>query len=223
VSYSLGDDGDAFWLSGGFGCLSTVSDAATLTYAAETHETTGGSTHTTITMLTTTVQSAQNLAVTADSIYGLNIRDTHKTSGLSTGAKAGIGAGVAVGGIIIICILVFWCLRRRKQKNVPQIDTTGERMGADNNNPQDYALSPQSEVAGAGWSQELASSQKVELPGDGKGHQVELPGDEKGYQAELPGDGRRQELADHHQYAELAGWGPQELDGSVVQTAKGKD
>ncbi|PLB47692.1 hypothetical protein P170DRAFT_426923 [Aspergillus steynii IBT 23096] len=38
------------------------------------------------------------------------------SSGLSTGAKAGIGIGAAVGGVAILGVLAFWLFRRRSPK-----------------------------------------------------------------------------------------------------------
>ena len=40
----------------------------------------------------------------------------NNSSGLSTGAQAGIGVGVGVAGVALIGALIFFCLRRRKQR-----------------------------------------------------------------------------------------------------------
>jgi hypothetical protein len=108
---------------------------------------------------------------------------SHK-GGLSIGAKAGIGVGVAFGAIAVICILtLLYFQRHRKQAdgNISQIDNPIERVEADSHNPQELL---------------------------GQHHR-----------AELPIDRQTQELVgDHQQRHELAGWGPQELDGAVRET-----
>ena len=49
---------------------------------------------------------------------GLPCADDDDDSGLSTGAKAGIGVGAAVGGLILITLAIWFCLiaRKRRQK-----------------------------------------------------------------------------------------------------------
>ncbi|KAJ5523762.1 hypothetical protein N7494_010412 [Penicillium frequentans] len=44
------------------------------------------------------------------------LNPTFGSSGLSTGAKAGIGASVAVGAIMLLALLAFFLLRRRKKQ-----------------------------------------------------------------------------------------------------------
>jgi hypothetical protein len=47
----------------------------------------------------------------------------NNSSGLSTGAQAGIGAGAGVVGLALIGALIFFCLRRRKQRKGSKTET----------------------------------------------------------------------------------------------------
>ncbi|KKK15747.1 hypothetical protein AOCH_002805 [Aspergillus ochraceoroseus] len=49
------------------------------------------------------------------------------SSGLSTGAKAGIGVGVSVAGLILIALVVWIVMLRRRRKNAPQDSPVEER------------------------------------------------------------------------------------------------
>lgn len=53
---------------------------------------------------------------------GTDHQTSSTNSGLSTGAKAGIGVGVAIGGLAVIFIAACFFLRRRKQgrKEAPE-------------------------------------------------------------------------------------------------------
>ncbi|KAK2744796.1 hypothetical protein FQN55_006552 [Onygenales sp. PD_40] len=76
---------------------------------------------------TTTVSSATSSSAPAASSATTSINTPSTTSlpqdpessGLSTGAKAGIGIGAAVGGIAIIALVVFIFLRRRRGEAQP--------------------------------------------------------------------------------------------------------
>lgn len=52
---------------------------------------------------------------------------SHPSGGLSTGAKAGIGVGAAIGGLLVIGAIVIFALKSRKQrqrkKAVPEVST----------------------------------------------------------------------------------------------------
>jgi hypothetical protein len=48
-------------------------------------------------------------------------------SGLSQGAKAGIGAGVAIGACLIIGVLTYFCIRRRRAEQSRRASSVGER------------------------------------------------------------------------------------------------
>ena len=49
--------------------------------------------------------------------------DSHKSMGLSTGAKAGVGVGVTLGGIALIAAAVYFIFeRRRKRRNAEGLE-----------------------------------------------------------------------------------------------------
>jgi hypothetical protein len=71
------------------------------------------------TLWTAGVSSPTSSAVVSSATSALPTETGHQTSstnnGLSTGAQAGIGVGVAVGGLAVIFIAAFLFFRRRKQ------------------------------------------------------------------------------------------------------------
>jgi hypothetical protein len=93
------------------------------------------------------------------------------SSGLSTGAKAGIGIGAAIGGLLLVAILVFFVVRNNKKKR--QAAKSTEESGV---------LEADSTPAVPPYSSELPPDEKkppVELPPHHTGHPVvEAPGDE---------------------------------------------
>jgi hypothetical protein len=93
---------------------------------------------------------------------------SHK-GGLSTGAKAGIGVGVAFGAVAVICILtLLYFQRRRKQAdgNISQINNPVERVEADSHNPQELpGQHHQAELPIDRQTHELAGWEPQELDG----------------------------------------------------------
>ncbi|KAJ5181493.1 hypothetical protein N7449_011640 [Penicillium cf. viridicatum] len=52
-----------------------------------------------------------------------------ETSGLSTGARIGVGVGVGAAGLIIIAALAFWLFRRRQNKGQKSLLDTSSSLG----------------------------------------------------------------------------------------------
>ncbi|KAJ5100438.1 hypothetical protein N7456_006490 [Penicillium angulare] len=84
--------------------------------------------------------------------------------GLSTGAKIGIGVGVAVGGIVIIALLAFFCLYRRKNKS-------SELSGSENPRSE---MRPVVELSDNYRPAELQASFARPVEMDGHGQQSDL-------------------------------------------------
>jgi hypothetical protein len=53
-----------------------------------------------------------------DGILASGVSETSKHSGLSTGAKAGIGAGVALGACVVLGALLWFCIVHRRRERV---------------------------------------------------------------------------------------------------------
>ncbi|KAL4976376.1 hypothetical protein BDW66DRAFT_151126 [Aspergillus desertorum] len=121
-------------------CVSTLwptsdgSSTSTLTYDSLVVDTSDSSALTSPVTQSTILDAT--MAVTAVAYTGYNLatntassslpsptddtssNSSSSSSGLSTGAKAGIGDGVAAGVVLIAMALVFWIVRRRRQRKL---------------------------------------------------------------------------------------------------------
>ncbi|KAJ5786852.1 uncharacterized protein N7503_012064 [Penicillium pulvis] len=99
------------------------NDPATATATASTSRTipTSNSDRATATATTDTTTPASNI--------------TFDSSGLSTGAKAGIGASIAVGVIMLLALLAFFLLRRRKKQQRASVAVSPPRRRIRHANP----------------------------------------------------------------------------------------
>lgn len=89
------------------------------------------------------------VARSASSFPGLAFQDSSSSNGsLSTGAKAGIGVGVSVGGILILLAIGFLIVRRRKRRR------NGQRASQDTSSLDEENPDP--------------AREKVELPATGR-------------------------------------------------------
>lgn len=118
--------------------------------------------------------------------------------GLSTGAKAGIGAGVAVAAVVIIAGVVFLLLKKRKSK-ASTAETIklngGAESGSDTNRPSYTDQSSHGTGVIGGYYDPKDQHKKLpegdvsnprELPGDfGKGnaHVFEMSGESRAVEA----------------------------------------
>ncbi|KAI4156725.1 MAG: hypothetical protein LQ340_000039 [Diploschistes diacapsis] len=136
----------------------------------------------------TTSKSAQPASATGGG-YGSNstaVTDQSGDSGLSTGAKIGIGVGVPLGVLLLAAIAAFFFLRRRKSKQgpVPIQRPLGDPSKA--NSPGGQGLHGQGAHAPHGKWQNMSEApagrpENIEL--DGRNMPSEAP------PAELPADG----------------------------------
>lgn len=118
---------------GGDGVTKTETNTDTITRPTSSETTTtsvdtetvdpGATTTTTVHITRTTTQT--NVATDAPTSP---LNPGEPDSGLSTGAKAGIGAGVGVAGLAIIAGLLWLCLRRKKEPKEDPYDMTGSSM-----------------------------------------------------------------------------------------------
>lgn len=99
--------------------------------------------------------------------------------GLSTGAKAGIGVGTALGFIAILGAMIAWCLvRRRKRKQQTAPEHTIPEM-----EDQDHDLAKKKWWAGGKWRSEVDTQAEQQEPDSKTVHVV------PGSSAELDGAG----------------------------------
>jgi hypothetical protein len=141
--------------------------------------------------------------------------DKSSSSGLSTGAKAGIGVGAAVGGLILITLAIWFCwiARKRRQRKESQAqgpaNTAGLQYGDAPNQgyenkqyptsppttysaPSGYQGSPQIPPHGFGphtsWQQPpVTQSGHISVSSDGmRTYSGSTPGSPPGYIPEMP-------------------------------------
>ncbi|KAK2811473.1 hypothetical protein FQN50_002096 [Emmonsiellopsis sp. PD_5] len=115
---------------------------------------------------TTTTSSSISSATSSSATNSINTPSTTSlpqdpdSSGLSTGAKAGIGVGAAVGGIAIIALVVFVFLRRRRGKEqAPEYHGMSAQHGAPKHQQSPPILEAPDSLAMA--PAELPASQRV--------------------------------------------------------------
>lgn len=104
------------------------------------------------------------------------------SNSLSTGAKAGIGVGVAVGAIAVIAALVWFLLRRRRRrKEEGQLNTFekaelhGEAVKESQRNVRAKELGEDGQVHEMGSPDkpvEIGADEPLELPAEFEGHEV---------------------------------------------------
>jgi hypothetical protein len=179
------------------GSGSTIVDTVSATtYKSVNHDTTITNTITETDQVNakTTVTVTSTLVVTStsgspsvttptsgSSTSGSSGSSSSSSSGLSTGAKAGIGVGAAVGGLALLGILVWLCVRSRRRDPKPDHD---DFMGA-------------SEVPVGGPSRNSQSMSQTRRPPSG-GNAFLAPGrspvshktSPEGYRGTAMGDGR---------------------------------
>ncbi|OQD61090.1 hypothetical protein PENPOL_c018G00220 [Penicillium polonicum] len=76
-----------------------------------------------------------------------------ETSGLSTGARIGVGVGVGAAGLIIIAALAFWLFRRRQNKGQKSLPDTSSLGGS------------HPEASELGGSTQFGANSSYQLPG----------------------------------------------------------
>lgn len=110
-----------------------------------------------------------------------------QAGGLSTGAKAGIGVGASLGGIVIIAIAVFFIMRRtRNQKKTAFPVSKNNAFAAESSDSNAVnAEWTKAELSGEGNAQPTFDSQPPvhEAGGDMRPHEMDSP-----VRAELPAD-----------------------------------
>lgn len=108
---------------------------AIITSALISTETSGGSTFATF-LGFTTVYGTTSTTTTVASSSASNYNSSNSASGpgLSTGAKAGIGVGVVVGGAILLfgAAYFFWRKRRVGQPNGPVVPELADKHTSEN-------------------------------------------------------------------------------------------
>jgi hypothetical protein len=74
------------------------------------------------------------------------------SNGISTGAKAGVGIGVALAAVIVGGLIIFWCLKRRRKPaaTTNALDTVIPEM-----EDQDYSHSQRKWFFGGRWRNEV--------------------------------------------------------------------
>ncbi|KAJ9652272.1 hypothetical protein H2198_008447 [Neophaeococcomyces mojaviensis] len=118
-----------------------------------------------------TVSNATNTAAPA--------MNTPIPSTMSTGAKAGVGVGVAAAGVAAIGLIIFLLRRRKARKQTSELT---EKAEAGNSSPDisknDFdhndAYAKNKDLPQAPLPGELGTESRVELGGDMHGHAVEL-------------------------------------------------
>ena len=120
--------------------------------------------------------------------------ETDSASTLSTGAKAGIGVGVALGAIAVVSLIAFFLLRRRRRQKQQQWNNAPSD-GAGNDHREDvkygYLHSQPAEIHEAGDTSRPAEVQGSGVP------PAEMQGSEfhgNQYRAELEGSRERPEM-----------------------------
>ncbi|KAH0556767.1 hypothetical protein GP486_005444 [Trichoglossum hirsutum] len=85
----------------------------------------------TVTETTTVTPSVSQVKVTStvvNVVYAMQYPVKKPASGLHTSAKAGIGAGSALAGLLALATLLFWLFRRRQRPRDPP-DLPGQQSG----------------------------------------------------------------------------------------------
>ncbi|KAM5368601.1 hypothetical protein ACJA88_010951 [Fusarium oxysporum] len=131
----------------------------------------------TTTDVTSSTASASFTTTSDASIPSSSVPDTREPSetpaGLSTGAKAGIGAGVSVGAIMAVAVIYLFWKMRRNEKAAKQ----GEQQPPLNNNPMTDAWQQSQYVyASKGYQYQPQSPQELSgTPLQGYNGPAELP------------------------------------------------
>lgn len=126
------------------------------------------------TNITSTVQINNSTATSpSTSTSSIPSSNTSKHLGLSTGAKAGIGAGVGVGIALLLGIILFWLLRRKKNKsagrfgtNPPSYDGWSTNVNKDNQNMEEASRVPLVEAHSEMAVEAPSNPGRYELAGD---------------------------------------------------------
>ncbi|KAJ5360883.1 hypothetical protein N7517_010074 [Penicillium concentricum] len=105
----------------------TSSDEASETAASSISSSTSSSTQTGLTV--PTVPSVPDIPEPATPSPAAPGTGT-EASGLSTGAKIGVGVGVGAAGLIVLVALLFWFFRRRQQKGQKPLPDTTSSYGS---------------------------------------------------------------------------------------------
>uniref|UniRef100_A0A093UW74 Paired immunoglobulin-like type 2 receptor alpha n=1 Tax=Talaromyces marneffei PM1 TaxID=1077442 RepID=A0A093UW74_TALMA len=144
---------------------------------------------------TSTTSITSTTATAAPSATTTPASNNNSSGGLSSGAKAGIGIGAALGGVLLAVLIVgAWLWNRRKQRGAAAGQPDAPPMESFTKPP-----GPESDATGQGFAANTQNQGLHELP-----PAVNSQTDEKGYYQSVPQQPAVHEMPSNHQAYEMA-------------------
>ncbi|EEA25336.1 hypothetical protein TMatcc_006439 [Talaromyces marneffei ATCC 18224] len=144
---------------------------------------------------TSTTSITSTTATAAPSATTTPASNNNSSGGLSSGAKAGIGIGAALGGVLLAVLIVgAWLWNRRKQRGAAAGQPDAPPMESFTKPP-----GPESDARGQGFAANTQNQGLHELP-----PAVNSQTDEKGYYQSVPQQPAVHEMPSNHQAYEMA-------------------